>query len=284
MFHLLGLLWWLLRVRLVLPVLALAGLVAGHCWLNYRSPPFPLDERRAALADEVARKLAESLPVPSTGRPTLTVTRFDRDPTGALTEAVRRAIDRADRYAVQPPAFVQDVLQRCGWSERPLVPERAQSLAMRGLPSEYLLAGRVKRLSARRDADEAALEAVFMPAGATDQGVPVAVEVVHDHNAPGNPTSIEAYPWLARLVTWLLLTLLLPVFAAPLISRGLERRSNAVNLAMWLGLTLVSAIAAFAMIGFRLDTLASALLLIAALAAAISYNWAVLVKLEELRV
>jgi hypothetical protein len=282
MFHFLGLLWWLVRVRLVLAILVLASLAMAHCWLTHRSRSFPLDERRSELADEVARKLAESLPVPPAGRPTLLVTRFDHDPTGALTEAVRRAIDRVDRYTVQPPTFMEELLRRCGWSEKPLPPERARSLAVGGLSGEYLLAGRVRKLSARRDADEAALEAVFMPVGAADKGIPLAVEVVHDYTAPANRTSIEAYPWPARLVTWLIFTLLLPVLAAPLITRGLERKSNAVNLAIWLGLTLIGAAAAFAMIGFRLDTPASALLLIAALAGALSYNWLVLAKLEEL--
>ena len=272
-------LWRLARRRVMLPILLVV--VAGQCWMMYRPKPFPLDERRTELAHEVAGKLAEALPVPAAGRPAVVVAPFERDPTGRLTDAVRRAIERVDRYAVQPTSFVQNVLADLG-VRRELAPEAAASVAMDDLKSEYLLAGRVEKLSARTDMDEALVSAVFIPVGVPDEATPIHVEAVHDHTAGAEGPAVQTYPWPARLVSWLAFALVLPLAVAPLACRGLEMQSNAVNLAMLLGLTLAAGLAAFAMLGFRLDTWLAATLLVAAVAAALAYNWMVLNKLEEL--
>jgi len=244
--------------------------------------PLPLDDRRVALADEIAEKLAESLPVPSVGRPTLTVALFQDDRTGNLTDAVRLAIDRVDRYAVQPTTFVENVLARWGLQQESVSPEKAPSVATEDLQTEYLLAGRVERLSARNDMDEAALTAVFVPVGSPECAIPLSVEIVHDHAAEANQLAAETKSWLTRFVSWLALTVLLPVVAAPASVHGLKLQSNAVNLALLLGMTFVSGLAAFATLDFRLDTTVSAALLIAAVAAALFYNWLILAKLEQL--
>jgi len=130
--------------------------------------------------------------------------------------------------------------------------------------------------------DEALLDAVLLPVGSPDRAVRLSAEALHDHTAGPARSAVETYPWPARLVGWLALALLLPLASAPLAIRGLEMQSNAINLALLLGLTLVAGLAAFAMIGFRLDTFSSAVLLVAAVAGALAYNWMVLVKLDEL--
>ena len=93
-----------------------------------------------------------------------------------------------------------------------------------------------------------------------------------------------SYSWPARIVVWLLLAVLLPLAAAPLLSWGLAAESNVVNLLMLLGLTTVAALAAYALIGFRLDTIWTAAFLVTAVILTLAYNWSVLSKLNELRV
>lgn len=161
-------------------------------------------------------------------------------------------------------------------------PEAATSVAVDDVESEYLLAGRVEQLSARSDADQARLRAVFLPVGSPDKAVHLSADVLHGHTAKADSWSAESYPWPARLLAWLALVVLLPLAVAPLALWGLQRGSNAVNLAMLLGLTLLAALAAFAMIGFRLDSWLSAALLIAAAGGWLAYNWGGLVKLEKL--
>jgi hypothetical protein len=300
------LLWRVARIRLILPILCV-GLVA-QAWMTVRPKPNPLDARRLELADEVAGKLAESLPRPTLGRPTLVVMPFDRDPTGSVTDAVCRAIERVDRYTIQPPSLLENIFRQYGIPVQPVTPEAAESLAIENAPAEFLLAGRVQMLSARSDMDEASLEGVFIPIGGVQdvqtlpaeapigansmqapigslsRAVRLLAETVHDHTADTQPAPVETYPWPMRLVLWLLATLLLPVVVTPLVSRGLEKQSNTVNLLMLLGLTTVAGVAAFAMVGFRLDTAWGASLLVAGTGLALVYNWLVLSKVDELRV
>ncbi len=300
------LLWRVARFRLILPLLLIG--VVGQAWMTVRPKPNPLDSRRLELADEVASKLAESLPRPTVGRPTLIVMPFDRDPTGSVTDAVCRAIERVDRYTVQPRSLLDNVFRQYGTPVHPITPEAAETLAIEDTPAEFMLAGRVQMLSARSDIDEAAIEGVFIPVGganetldptaeaviaASSTGLPTGslsrtvrllAETVHDHATEEQPLPAETYPWPARLVTWLLVALLLPLVATPLISRGLEKQSNTVNLLMLLGLTTVAGVAAFAMVGFQLDTAWGASLLVAGTGLALAYNWLVLSKVDELRV
>jgi hypothetical protein len=307
MICLLRVLWRLMRLRVRIPLLVAAAIAYG--WMMVRPRPFPLDARRTELADEVAGKLAESLPLPSVGRPAIVVLPFERDPSGSVTDAVRRAIQRVDRYAVQASSLWENVLRESGFGPQPVALEQAESLAASHLPGEYLLAGRVEMLSARTDMDEAVLEGVLVPVGSANpsgapmvevsgpqssHAAPVAAtpvrtvrlraEAIHDHLAATRPAPVETYPWPARLVVWLLVVLLLPLVVSPLASRALERESNAMNLVMLLGLTAITGVAALAMLGFRLETAWSAVLLLAGVGLALGYNWMVLSKLEELRV
>jgi hypothetical protein len=300
------LLWRVVRFRLLLPMMLIG--FAGQVWMSVRPTRNPLDERRLELADEVAGKLAESLPRPAVGRPTLIVMPFDRDPTGSVTDAVCRAIERVDRYAVQPRSLLENLLRKYGTRVEAITPEEAETLVIEDTPAEFVLAGRVQMLSARSDMDEAAIEGVFIPVGGTrdtlavtaeapiadrSTGVPITrlsrpvrllAETVRDHTTEAQPLPAETYPWPARLITWLLVALLLPLVATPLVSRGLEKQSNAVNLLMLLGLTSVAGVTAFAMVGFQLDTIWGASLLVAGTGLAFAYNWLVLAKVDELRV
>ncbi len=273
--------WRMARSRLMAPVLV--GVVIWQAWMTLRPKPFPLDERRSALADEAALSLAESLPVPSVGRPTVVVAPFQRDPTGAVTEAVRRAIERVDRYTVRPKTTLQNAYRELGIREQPLRPEDATAVAMEQIDGEYLLAGRVRVLSARSDRDEAMLEGVLVPVGNAEAAVPLSGTMIRDYTVEAESLPIQTYPWPSRLVGWIALVVLLPLVVAPVVSRGLARQSNGVNLLMLLGTTLVSGLAAYAMLGFRVDTELAAALLVGGSAVALAYNWSILAKLEELR-
>jgi hypothetical protein len=299
--------WKLLRVRLLVPLLAIAA--AGEFWLSVRPKPCPLDERRVRLADEVAAKLAESLPVPQVGRPSIIVLPFERDPTGSITEAVRRAVERVDRYAVEPASLWENTCRKIGFDLAPVSVDRVESLPASGIPAEYLLAGRVVTLSARSDMDEANLDAVFIPVGVTnlDVGEPKPVtavseqaiggrplgepnhllrlraEAAHDHRAEAGSTAAGLFARPDRLLFWLLTALLIPLIFASLITRGLARESNGLNLAMLLGLTVLAGTAAWALLELDPKTGSGATLLALTVAIGLAYNWCILSKLEELR-
>ena len=114
----------------------------------------------------MAGKVAESLPPPPAGRPTVLVLPFQRDLGGEATEAVRHAIERVDCYSLPSPTIWENVLRQAGLGSQPVSPEEAEKAAFDKLSADYLLAGRVESLSARSDKDEAVLEVAFVPVGA----------------------------------------------------------------------------------------------------------------------
>ena len=252
-------------------------------WMLVRPKPFPLDARCRVVAVQAAGRLAEKIPRPSAGKPTMVVSRFEGDPTGDVTDAVRRAVDRVGGYAVQPTTVLQNILRESGIEQEPLAPEAATSVDFKKLGTSYLLAGRVGALYARSDEDKAVLEAVLVAADGSSQPVRFSAEASRDQRQSAATLAVRSYPWPARLVSWLAVTLLLPLALAPLARRGLEKESSAVNLGMLLGLTLLSGLAAYAMMGFQLETALSAALLIGAAGVACAYSWALLSRIEDWR-
>lgn len=305
MFWLVRKMWRLVSWRA--SAVLLLAVAAGEGWLTLRPKPAPMDDHRADLSEELARKVAESLPVPPVGRPTLVVAPFERDPTGAVTQAVRHAIERVDRYAVQPASFLEILSREVGMHQQ-LSPEEATCLALEDFPGEFLLAGRVETLSSRSDGDNAAAEIALVPRGMalpaeatpgmdlpslivdnaplpwTAQPIRFTAEVRHDRTIGPAAKAILDDSWPAKLVGWLLLTAMLPLTLSPAAARGLEKQSNAINLVMLLSLTAVPGLVAFAMLGFEVQGAEAAIVLILATALALLYNWVVLSKLEQLRV
>ena len=205
------------------------------------------------------------------------------------------------------PQIWENVLGQAGLGSQPASPEEAENVAKGKLSANYVLAGRVESLSARTDKDEAVLEVAFVPvavpaaagrpaeslaggpsvAAAAAASGPRAIrfraEALHDRTSLLGRVAAGSYSWPARVVVWLLLAALLPLAAAPLLSHGLEKRSNGINLLMLVGLTAMAAVAAYALAGFRLDTVWTAALSVAGTCLALLYNWSVLEKLQTLR-
>ena len=287
MFWLLRMMWSMGRSRVMLPVLLLA--VAAQAWLLLRPQPLPLDERRLVLTDEVARKLAESLPVPAAGRPSLVVLPFERDPTGSVTDAVRRAIDRGDRYTVLPPSLLERVATECGLTLNPVRLEAADELDLARIPGEFVLAGQVQNLSARSDGDDAVLEGVLIRNATSRESSPerksvlLRAEAVYDHRAAAKLAGMTAWFRPSRVLIGLLLVLGLPLAATPLLQRGLDQQSNAVNLLMLLGLTAATGAGCWIVVGMPVETALGSVLVALTLGFVLGYNWRLLSKLEELR-
>lgn len=304
MFWLCRFLWRLVRSWMLLGLFGIA--LALGCWVALQAKPQPLDTERRELADRAARNLAESLRPPEGERPTLAVLPLERDITGQVTAAVRRAIARVDRYNVEPESWWEHIRRKLGFQSRPVTPEAAARLARKYTSADYLLAGQIQTLSVRHDNQEAVLDAVLMPLAQRFKSKPTvsdARNVSADPEPIGWPSGtrhvtakassepsatftagpLNSESWLERLIGWTLLLLLLPLVVAPLLIRGLEQQSNAFNLGMLLGLTGLMGTAALAITGFQIKTVGSAALVVAGVALALTYNWLVLSKLEELR-
>ncbi|KPK61769.1 MAG: hypothetical protein AMK73_07775 [Planctomycetes bacterium SM23_32] len=278
MFRLIG---KILNSRIAVPLLV--AVAAWQGWMVVRPKPFPLDARRRELTEAAAAEVARSLPAPASGRPTVAVARFEGDSTGFVTDAVRRAVDRAGRYAVQPADLVENLRDELGLEQEALSPDAIAGADLGTLDADYALVGRVARLAATEETEEAVLEGVLIALRETAPPVRVTGRA-GDAAESGRPQSgVRAYPWPARLASWLALVVLLPLVLIPLTGRGLAAESNAANLAMLLGLALVAGLAAYAMLGFRVDTWWAAALLVVGTMAALAYDWLMLSKQERLR-
>lgn len=273
----------LLRPRMLVAVLGLSLTLGWQAWMIVRPRPLTLDSQRLEVAEEAAAGLAERMPRPEGENPTLAVGRFDNDPSGEVTEAVRLAIDRLDQYAVEPATVMENVRRELGLEEEPIAPENIGDLDLDKLDSDYLLAGRVRSIRTTGESDEAMLEAVLVSKHAPSERINLTSEAGHGRNPSAAGDTVRSYPWPARLLSWVALVTLLPLVLAPIGCRGLERESNLVNLAMLLGLTSLAALVALAMLGFRIDTAWTAVLMAAGVVVAGAYNWAVLSKMEEMR-
>jgi hypothetical protein len=128
------------------------------------------------------------------------------------------------------------------------------------------------------------LEAMLVPLDEPSAAIRLSASAGDLQTTADRETAVQSYPWPARVVSWLALAALLPIVFIAFTRRGLERESNAINLCMLLGLTLVAALAAYAMMGFQLHSGWSATLLVGAVGAALAYNWVVLAKMEDMRV
>jgi hypothetical protein len=271
-----------MRACTVLARLGVVLIVIAQGWVLVRPRPLPLDSARRALVEDAARQLAERLPAAPPGRPSLVVAQFQRDPTGLATDAVRRAIDRAGGFAVQPASFWENARRVLGIGIDGLAPEAAATATGNRLDGDYLMAGRLHRLAARSEREEAALEAVLVDARVPSQAISVKAEVARDHSRGQTAARITSYAWPARLAAWLALVVLLPLTLAPWLLRAVECRSNAVNLGLLLGLAAAGTAAALAVTGFRLEGSCAALALAAAAATALGYNWVVLDKMDKI--
>lgn len=267
--------------RVMAPVLAIA--LVWQAWMMLRPKPFPLDDRRRVAIEGAATKLAGEMPVPQSVRPTLQVAQFEGDTTGFVTDATRRAIDRRGRYVVQSAGITQNLMKELGIPERSISPDMLSSFDVKGLKCDYLLAGRVLRLSDDGDIAEAALEAGLFEVASPPGVKRLVVEARHGPPDGAGRRAVRSHPWPLRLLGWLAFALLLPLVLTPLVRRGLSKESNALNLAMLAGSMSVAVVAAYAMIGFRHDTWWSAALLLPAAASALAYNWLVLSRQERLR-
>ncbi len=304
------LLQWMWRSLKMLILLLLLGTVAvgGLRW-SVRPTSSALDDRRGQLAQEVAVKLAESLPVPSAGRPSIVVLPFERDPTGSVTDAVRRAVERVDRYQVEPVSLWENLCRRLGFRVEPVNMDDAPGLGKHSIPADYILAGRVVTLSARSDMDEATLEGVLAAIGTgtvsktgsepvTEVGtgalatgqvadsesvIQLRAEAVHDHRAEGNQTASGIFSQPTRWLVWLMTAFCVPWLFASMLTRGLAEESNGLNLAMLLGLTGVSSFAAWALLELPMETQTGATLLVLTVILGFAYNGYFLTRLEEMR-
>lgn len=94
----------------------------------------------------------------------------------------------------------------------------------------------------------------------------------------------QAQPWFQRLLGWLILVLLLPVFTINFIRTMIRKQSNKTNAFVLTVYTVTDALLAWLLVGVAISNWWTTLIFIAAVGAALAYNIRIMtlaVKLEE---
>lgn len=276
-------LFGLLARPVVASALGLAVLFQGY-WLFG-----PEDEQIGfagrTLAARTATAVASDLP-DRNGVVTLAVLPFRNDENEAFGRRIRDAIANHGRYVLVEESFVQRVLREV--RGQPLSASTLEEAggAARRIGADAVLFGDVIGFSADRG----------------DARIAVDLRMVERESAEAvfgrrYEDRIERSParltyWRARLADsskiqrvalWILVSLLLPLAAAPLIRRVVEEESNVRNALLVLGLTGVNGLLAWGLTGFWLASGWSVLVLFLALVAGAVYNYQVATVIDELR-
>ena len=90
-------------------------------------------------------------------------------------------------------------------------------------------------------------------------------------------------PWPSRLLAWVLLVFLMPLFAFPLIPPARRSRCSAPAVGLILGLTGFAGLAAHDLLGSGSEPAPKAMLLVLGIAISLVYNWCILWQLDDER-
>jgi hypothetical protein len=88
-------------------------------------------------------------------------------------------------------------------------------------------------------------------------------------------------PWPSRLLAWVLLVFLMPVFAFPLTQGIGRRRTRASAVGLILGPTGFAGLAAHGLFGSDCEHVPGAVMLVMGIAISLVYNWCILWKLDD---
>ncbi len=270
-----------------LGALALLGYIAWLGWehLGPRRPE--IGAVRQELADQLATTIAEDIRVSRGDVRQAVLLHFGNDPTDYFTSTLRSVIEQTG---------VLNLRDRT-------VMEKARSLL--NLPQPAYAAPDTALPRARQLDVPAVLYGTIHDFEAWPDGAKIDVEVQLADVSTGrsvfskryqveSPVSVSAdstvssgivrFPWLQRLLGWLLVVLLLPVFTIGFIRTMVRKASNATN-AFVLGIyTLADALLAWLLIGAALTSWLLAAGLLLAVIVAFFYNiqiMTVALRLEE---
>lgn len=272
----------LLFRRLVALFLLVLVVVEGY--LLVRPGGDELGFLRRALADRACAEIVEDLPRQN-GVYSLAVLPLAGDPDGFVTAKLRDTVRSSGKYELMDDSFFHKIWRELGRRDVPVADFDGAMTAARKAGVDFALFGEIVEFETTEN--RAALKLNLRLA---DRSARQAVFARTYERAEGGGALSSAY-WRAhvadsskgqRLLIWVLVVLLLPILTAPLIRRVTEEESNAWNLALLVIYTAIDTGLAFALTGFWVPGLTTALVLIGALLVSAYYNYRIASLIEEL--
>lgn len=178
---------------------------------------------------------------------------FDRDPFGKVTDAVRQALWRSDRFDLLDYTISERLCRKIEWT-RPMVESREEALKIAGKnESAYAVWGVVNEFSDIQGTSklDCSVEIISAPSGETVSKKKFSISSGTSPAISLN-TKEQVYveveddmPLTTRIFIWALIIIILPIATYPLARHLMTRDSNAIVLLTLTGYALVGVIAAY---------------------------------------
>jgi hypothetical protein len=263
----------------VLRKLGLVGLALYAGWMAWETlgPRRPeIGPARREMLDVTVRNIADELGRERTRLRSVALMPLENDPTGAVTMALRSAIeqrgilDLRDRTVGEKFRDLLNLRPR-GYGEAEKALARARNMEVNGV-----LYGTVRQFES--SSEKVTLD-VDLTLAEAETGRIVFQRTFPETRKVGSlgskwnytPAS-GSFPWLSRLLFWAVLVLLIPVFSIRFVRTMVRKKSNRSNAFVLTVYTLVDALVLALLIGSALTAWWAVPIFAGALAAAFAYN------------
>lgn len=240
---------------------------------------------RRRLIETVSDKVADDLPKREHVR-SLAVLPLTGDGTGFVTIRLRERISASGKYQILEESFLRKLLREVRKETIATSQLNDAVTIARKLGVDAVIFGEMREFTVSDDAATLKLE---LRMAERESGQAVFARSYTERVGGTRMTStywrarLADSPAGARIITWVMFTLLLPLVTAPLVRRLAAEESNTVNLLMLLGYTLVDMLAAAFLTGFWIPSPWTAGLLLLALSGSGYYNYWIASFIDRMR-
>lgn len=261
--------------------LAVAAAAVWGAWEVARpTQPAPTARQQAMIA-EVAREAnlwAGRLDIPREATAFLT---FGRDRFALVSDPVRDALHRTDRFELADFTLWEKALRKVEWDLPMVAGRRDAREAAAARDCTFAVWGRVNELSdiSGRARIEVSIEMVEAATGCViahrtfeiNEQPLASVAVPQEIQPPGGPAG--GWPFATRALVWLAAVALLPLIAWPVVRHIVTGESNAAILALLALFVIAGVGAAYGLLAHGMSQWTAGIALAVAFALALAYNW-----------
>ena len=255
--------------------LLLAGYIAWLGWENLGTPKPEIGSPRKELAEKAISNIVEDIRASRGNIRRVALLQFGNDSAGHFTDMLRGSIEQTGVLDLRDRTLAEKARKALN-AERQSYPSAEEAVARgRELGTQGVLFGTVHAFESYSSGATIDVE-VNLADVAT--GHSVLSKRYSLENSLGSSVaasvqeSTRRFPWFQRLLAWLLLVLLLPVFTLGFIRAMIRKGSNRANVFVLSIYTLADVLLAWLLVGAVLNSWWTVLPFILAVAAAFAYN------------
>jgi len=277
---------WPLTILPKFGAIALIGYIAWMGWQNLGPRKPRIGPVRQELADMVIPEVVEDIRISKGDLRDATLLHFKNDSTDYFTEKLRDVIEQTGALELQDTTVTYKA-RNLLYLRHPAYATADEAVAKgRARGSQSVLYGVIHAFESFPGGSKIDVE-VHLTDLATGQPVftkRYGVETPTSAATAAVQEVAQAFPWFQRLLGWLIIVLLLPVFTIAFIRTMVSKGSNGSNAFVLSVYTLADALLAWILVGAALNSWFPVIIFIIAVVAAFLYNVRIMtfaLRLEE---